>query len=87
MNPMNGCGMYGHRAKMMDGDGSDFYLDGHQVVSDADEEWHMRNACDDGVDDIRAHNPQMLLLDILPVPPALAQKPKSKTKTAFLTCS
>lgn len=29
---------HGHRAKMIDGDGSDFYLDAHQVGSDADEE-------------------------------------------------
>jgi hypothetical protein len=27
-----------HRAKMIDGDGSDFYLDTHQVGSDADDE-------------------------------------------------
>ena len=29
---------HGHRAKMIDGDGSDFYLEAHQVGSDADEE-------------------------------------------------
>jgi hypothetical protein len=28
----------GHRAKMIDGDGSEFYLDTHQVSSDADDE-------------------------------------------------
>jgi hypothetical protein len=32
---MNVCG---HRAKMIDGDGSDFYLDTHHVGSDADDE-------------------------------------------------
>ncbi len=28
----------GHRAKMIDGDGTEFYLDTHQVSSDADDE-------------------------------------------------